>query len=40
MAFVLHSCLEFPDEGLGVIQGGTYALETGGLKLLAGAGSG
>ena len=39
MAFVLHSCLELPDEGLGVIQGGTYVLEETGLRMLAGAGS-
>jgi len=38
MAFVLHSCLELPDEQLGVIQGGTWLLEEGGLHLLAGAG--
>lgn len=38
MVFVLHSCLELPDEHLGVIQGGTYALEEGGLRMLAGAG--
>ena len=39
MAFVLYSCLELPDEGLGVIQGGTYVLEETGLRMLAGAGS-
>ncbi len=38
MVFVLHSCLELPDEHLGVIQGGTYALEETGLRMLAGAG--
>ena len=38
MAFVLHSCLELPEQNLGVILGGTYALENGQLKLLAGAG--
>lgn len=38
MAFVLHSCLEFPDEDIGIIQGGTYLLERDGLRLLAGAG--
>ncbi len=27
MVFVAHSCLELVDEGLGVIQGGTYLLE-------------
>jgi Xaa-Pro aminopeptidase len=39
MTFVLHSCLELPDEGLGVIQGGTYLMTEGGLKPLAGAGA-
>jgi Xaa-Pro aminopeptidase len=38
MAFVLHSCLELPEESLGVIQGGTWVLENEGLRLLAGAG--
>ena len=38
MAFVLHSCLELPDEDLGVIQGGTWLLEESGLRPLAGAG--
>ena len=38
MVFVLHSCLELPDEHLGVIQGGTYALEATGLRMLASAG--
>jgi Xaa-Pro aminopeptidase len=40
MTFVLHSCIELPGEGLGVIQGGTYCLEEGGgLRMLAGAGA-
>ncbi len=39
MAFVLHSCIELPEENLGVIQGGTYVLEEGGLRMLAGAGN-
>ena len=38
MVFVLHSCLELPDEDLGVIQGGTYRLSTTGLHKLVGAG--
>ena len=38
MTFVLHSCLELPDEGLGVIQGGTWAMTEAGLRALAGAG--
>ena len=37
--FVLHSCIELPEEGIGIIQGGTYALTTGGLELLTGGGS-
>ena len=39
MAFVLHACLELPEENLGVILGGTYLLEEDGLRMLAGAGS-
>ena len=39
MAFVLHSCLQLPDQRLGVIQGGTYVLEETGLRMIAGAGS-
>ena len=39
MAFVLHACLEFPEDNLGVIVGGTYLLEEQGLRMLAGAGS-
>ena len=38
MVFVLHSCLELPDEQLGVIQGGTWAMIESGIRLLAGAG--
>ncbi len=38
MVFVLHSCLELPDEKLGVIQGGTYVLEETGVRMLVGAG--
>lgn len=38
MVFVLHSCLELPEEGLGVIQGGTYRLTASGLHKLVGAG--
>ncbi|MEX1109726.1 MAG: Xaa-Pro peptidase family protein [Dongiaceae bacterium] len=37
--FVLHSCVELEDEGIGIIQGGTYALTTGGLELLTGGGA-
>jgi hypothetical protein len=39
MTCVLHSCLELPDEGLGVIQGGTWAMTEAGLQALAGAGA-
>lgn len=38
MAFVLHSCLELPEEELGVIQGGTWGITDQGLGLIAGAG--
>jgi Xaa-Pro dipeptidase len=38
MVFVLHSCLELPDEEIGVIMGGTYLLKQDGLEMLAGAG--
>jgi Xaa-Pro dipeptidase len=38
MVFVLHSCIELPDEELGVIQGGTYHLQPRGVRMLAGAG--
>ena len=39
MAFVLHACLEFPEEGTGVILGGTYILGDSGLAMVAGAGA-
>jgi Xaa-Pro dipeptidase len=38
MVFVLHAYIQLLDEGLGVIQGGTYALTHGGLEMLAGGG--
>jgi Xaa-Pro aminopeptidase len=38
MVFVLHGCLELVEEGIGVIQGGTFLLTTGGLEMLSGAG--
>ncbi|MEX2650052.1 MAG: Xaa-Pro peptidase family protein [Alphaproteobacteria bacterium] len=38
MVFVLHACLELADEGLGVVQGGTYALTEEGLEMLVGGG--
>lgn len=39
MAFVLHSYLQFPDEGLGVVQGGTYVLTDTGVEMLVGSGN-
>jgi len=39
MVFVLHACLELPDEHIGVIQGGTYLLRESGLEMLVGAGA-
>ncbi len=39
MAFVLHACLEFPEEGTGVILGGTYVLQDHGPAMVAGAGT-
>ena len=39
MAFVLHSCIELPDEGIGVILGGTYLMTPQGLELMAGGGA-
>ncbi|WP_181182092.1 MULTISPECIES: Xaa-Pro peptidase family protein [unclassified Mesorhizobium] len=38
MVFVLHAYLQFPDEGLGVILGGTYALTETGVEMLVGSG--
>lgn len=38
MVFVLHAYLQFADEGLGVIQGGTYALTAEGVDMLVGGG--
>ncbi len=38
MVFVLHAYLQFPAEGLGVIQGGTYALTGKGVEMLVGSG--
>jgi Xaa-Pro dipeptidase len=38
-SFVLHSCVELEDEGIGIIQGGTYALTEDGLELLTGGGA-
>lgn len=38
MVFVLHACLQLPDEQLGVVQGGTYALTKNGVEMLIGGG--
>lgn len=38
MVFVLHACIELPEEGIGIVQGGTYHLTPSGLRMLAGAG--
>ena len=38
MVFVLHACIELPDEGIGIVQGGTYALTDDGLCELVGGG--
>jgi Xaa-Pro aminopeptidase len=39
MVVVLHSCLQIPDDGLGVLVGGTYLITDEGTALLAGAGA-
>jgi Xaa-Pro dipeptidase len=38
MVFVLHAYLQLLDEGIGVIQGGTYALTENGIEMLVGGG--
>ena len=38
MVFVLHACLELVDEGIGTMQGGTYAVTNSGLTMLVGGG--
>jgi Xaa-Pro dipeptidase len=38
MVFVLHAYLQLLEEGLGIIQGGTYALTGNGLEMLVGGG--
>ncbi|HWA43648.1 MAG TPA: Xaa-Pro peptidase family protein [Hypericibacter adhaerens] len=38
MVFVLHSCIELVEEGIGIIQGGTYHLTDAGPRMLVGAG--
>ena len=39
MVFVLHAYIQLLEEGLGVIQGGTYALTDKGLEMLVGGGA-
>jgi Xaa-Pro aminopeptidase len=39
MVVVLHSCLQLPDNGLGVLVGGTYVITDEGTEMLAGAGA-
>ena len=39
MVFVLHAYLQLDEEGIGVIQGGTWALTDAGLEQLVGGGS-
>lgn len=38
MVFVLHAYIQLPEEGIGVIQGGTYALTAAGVEQLCGGG--
>ena len=38
MVFVLHAYLQLDDKGIGIIQGGTWALEQSGLRQLVGGG--
>jgi Xaa-Pro dipeptidase len=38
MVFVLHAYIQLLDEGLGIVQGGTYALTASGLQMLVGGG--
>ena len=38
MVFVLHAYLQLVDEGIGIIQGGTYALTDAGIEMLVGGG--
>jgi Xaa-Pro dipeptidase len=38
MVFVLHAYIQLIEEGLGIIQGGTYALTENGLEMLVGGG--
>jgi len=38
MVFVLHAYLQLVEEGIGIIQGGTYALTDSGIDMLVGGG--
>jgi Xaa-Pro dipeptidase len=38
MVFVLHACIELPEEGIGIMQGGTWHLGRDGLHQLVGGG--
>ena len=38
MVFVLHAYIQLLEEGLGVVQEGTYALTPSGLRMLVGGG--
>ena len=38
MVFYIHSCIELPDEGIGIIQGGSYLVTATGIEPLSGAG--
>jgi Xaa-Pro dipeptidase len=38
MVFVLHAYIQLLEEGLGIIQGGTYALTDTGIEMLVGGG--
>jgi len=38
MVFYIHSCLQFMEENIGILQGGTYHVTDSGIKLLCGDG--
>jgi hypothetical protein len=38
MVFYLHSCLQFMDEKIGILQGGTYHVTETGVEMLCGSG--
>jgi Xaa-Pro aminopeptidase len=37
MVFYIHSCIALPDEGIGIIQGGSYLVTATGIEPLSGA---